>query len=240
MSSLDRVARKAGKIPRKKAGARLAANGSRRDTRVELLAAAEMCLRTEGYSGFSTRQVAERAGVPLSQIHYHFGSKDRLILALLAHQNARLLGRQAETFAGHLPLWQRWERACDYLDEDIESGYVRILQEMIAAGWSNPEIADAVRADLRGWYALIGELVGEASERFGGLGPFTPAEIACLIGHTFIGSEALILLGMDTPELPARQALRKFGVLIREMEEGAELRSSPTDPATVSTHKGNN
>ena len=44
-----------------------------------------------------------------------------------------------------MPLWQRWERACDYLDEDLASGYVRILQEMMAAGWSNPEIAAAVR-----------------------------------------------------------------------------------------------
>jgi hypothetical protein len=61
-----------------------------------------------------------------------------------------LLQRQAETFSEPLPLWRRWERACDHLDEDIDSGYVRILQEMIAAGWSNPEIATAVRRDLRG------------------------------------------------------------------------------------------
>ena len=35
------------------------------------------------------------------------------------------------------PLWVRWDRACDFLDADLESGYVRILQEMIAAGWSD-------------------------------------------------------------------------------------------------------
>jgi hypothetical protein len=28
---------------------------------------------------------------------------------------------------------EQWNRACDYLDEDIASGYVRILQELIAA-----------------------------------------------------------------------------------------------------------
>jgi AcrR family transcriptional regulator len=32
-------------------------------------------LRQKGYSGVSTRDVAAEAGVPLSQIHYHFGSK---------------------------------------------------------------------------------------------------------------------------------------------------------------------
>ena len=31
--------------------------------------------------------------------------------------------------------------ACDFLDADLESGYVRVLLEMTTAGWSDPEIA---------------------------------------------------------------------------------------------------
>jgi len=61
-----------------------------------------------------------------------------------------------------------------------------------------------------------------ASEEFGGLGPFTPAEVAALAGLPFIGAEAYILLGVEEDELPARSALRKVGALIRVMEEGAE------------------
>ena len=30
--------------------------------------------------------------------------------------------------------------ACDFLEDDLDSGYVRVLQEMIAAGWSNKEL----------------------------------------------------------------------------------------------------
>ena len=51
----------------------------------------------------------------------------------------------ARCSAGREPLWRQWERACDYLDDDLESGYVRVLQEMIAAGWSDAEVAAAVR-----------------------------------------------------------------------------------------------
>ena len=54
-------------------------------------------------------------------------------------------------YAGPEPLWRQWERACDYLDQDIESGYVRILQEMIAAGWSDAEVAARVRDYMGGW-----------------------------------------------------------------------------------------
>ena len=42
----------------------------------------------------STRDVAAAAGVPLSQIHYHFGSKQGLVLALFEYLNAQLLDRQ--------------------------------------------------------------------------------------------------------------------------------------------------
>ena len=188
------------------------------DTRTVLLEAAERCLREHGYSGLSTRRVAEAAAMPLSQIHYHFGSKDALVLALLEHQNRRLLERQRATFAAELPLWKRWEKACDYLDEDLGSGYVRVLQEMIAAGWSNPEIAAAVRKFLSGWYVLLNRVAREAVQRFGPLGSLKPDDIGCLVGNAFLGCEALLLLGFEEEGMPIRRALRRFGALLRTVE----------------------
>jgi AcrR family transcriptional regulator len=194
------------------------------ETRLALLEAAGACLREHGYAGLSTRGVAEIAGMPLSQIHYHFGSKDALVLALLEHQNNRLLERQRITFAADLPLWKRWEKACDYLDEDLASGYVRVLQEMMAAGWSNPEIGAAVRKSLSGWYALIGALAKEATAKLGAKGralsPLRPDDVATLIGNAFLGSEAMLLLQFEEKEsMPIRRALRRFGTLIRRLEE---------------------
>jgi len=191
------------------------------ETRLALLAATEECLRTHGYAGLSTRRVADTANMPLSQIHYHFGSKDALVLALLDYQNRRLLERQRVTFAADLPLWKRWEKACDYLDEDLASGYVRVLQEMMAAGWSNANIAAAVRSFLGGWYALLGAVAKEATVRFGGVGPLRSDDIACLVGNAFLGCEAMLLLGFEEQGMPIRRALRRFGTLIRRMEESA-------------------
>jgi AcrR family transcriptional regulator len=192
------------------------------DTRRALLQAVHECLRERGYAGLSTRQVAERAGVPLSQIHYHFGSKRGLVVALLEEHDKRLIARQAETFALDVPLSQRWDLACSYLDRDIESGYVLILQEMIAAGWSDPELAAAARAILEGWSRLLVELARDAGKNFGGLGPFSPEEAAALVAAAFLGSEAMILLGFESDEVPVRRALRRFGDLIRQCEAIAE------------------
>jgi AcrR family transcriptional regulator len=184
-------------------------------TRASIVEAARQALVAEGYAALSTRRVADLAGVPLSQIHYHFGSKRQLILAVLGAENQRLLDRQARMFDAPEPLWVRWERACDYLDTDLASGYVRILQEMVAAGWSDPEVAAEVRAMLSGWYGLLAEVARRERDRGANLGPFEPEEVAALMGLPFIGAEAMILLGMPVEVLPARSSLRKVGDLLR-------------------------
>jgi AcrR family transcriptional regulator len=188
-------------------------------TKAVILDAARRCLLADGFHAISTRKIAAAAGVPLSQVHYHFGSKGGMMLALLEAEDRRRLRRQTSMYAEDAPLWQRYEQACDFLDEDIESGYVRVLQEMIAAGWSTPEIADKVRSMQQGWYDLLADVATEAAERFGGLGPFTPIEVATLIGCSFIGAESLLLLGFQRQQLPIRAALRRVGQLIRAAEE---------------------
>jgi len=190
-------------------------------TRTLIIEAARRRLLADGYAGLSTRKVAEEAGVPLSQLHYYFGSKGGLILALFEEENQRRLERQTRMYAEDVPLWQRYERACDFLEDDLDSGYVRVLQEMIAAGWSNGDIRDAVRELLGGWFALLTEVAREAERRHGPLGPFTAEEVATLVGTTFVGAEALILLGFDRQVLPIRAAVRRIGVLIRQLEEGS-------------------
>jgi AcrR family transcriptional regulator len=190
------------------------------DTRRLIVDAARSRLLADGYAGLSTRKVAEEAGVPLSQLHYHFGSKGGLILALFEEDNQRLLERQRNMYAEDAPLWKRYERACDFLEDDLDSGYVRVLQEMIAAGWSNAVVRDAVRDLLGGWVALLIEVAREAERRHGPLGPFTAEEVATLVAAAFFGSEAMLLLGFDRQLLPIRSALRRVGVLIRHLEEG--------------------
>jgi AcrR family transcriptional regulator len=206
--------------------------GSEPDTRTLLLDAAGACVRIYGYAGLSTRRVAEAAGVPLSQIHYHFGSRDGLVLALLDHQNQRLLERQRSTFAADLPLWQRWDKACDYLDEDIASGYVRILQEMAAAGFSKPDIAAAIRRMIGQWQALLAVVAEEAIARLGSIGDLQAVEIATLISAAFLGSESLLLLGFEDEGMPIRRSLRRVGKLIRTFEQAktAEVKDAGKTP----------
>jgi len=188
-----------------------------------ILVAARECLGTSGFAAFSTRAVADRADVPLSQIHYHFRSKQQLILRLLEEENRALVERQRAMFAGPAPFAEKWDRACDYLEADLGSGYVRRLHELFANGYADPVVAAALRSIIGGWLGAIAELA-ETSLRPGtlaGIGQ-TPASFAALAASAFIGAESFILIALSEEAAPNRLALRQLGRWIARLDaEGA-------------------
>jgi AcrR family transcriptional regulator len=189
-------------------------------TRQSILDATKRVLRERGYAGLSTRDVAMAAGVPLSQIHYHFASKQGLVAAMFTAENARLLDRQTAMYADpHAPISAQWDRACDYLDDDLKSGYVRTLMELWAAGWSDPVVAQLVRDNIRGWMDLLTSVARRAEKELGPFDPFKPEDISALVGAAFIGAEAFLLLDSASKRVPVRRALRRIGEAIHRLEQ---------------------
>ena len=187
------------------------------ETATKILSAARERLLVSGFSAMSTRAVADAAGVPLSQIHYHFGTKEELILSLLRNENDQLINRQRALFESAESLSHKWKVACDYLDEDIDSGYVRVLQEMIAAGYSSEPIGVAVREILSTWFNELTSVISEAGVD---LGLLNAQGIAAPVSSLFIGAETLILSGHESDAVPIRLALRQIGELIQIVEGG--------------------
>lgn len=63
------------------------------NTKLALLNAAGELFAEHGYEGVSTRMIADKAGVNLGGIHYHFGGKENLYLEVF-----RYMARHAERF----------------------------------------------------------------------------------------------------------------------------------------------
>ena len=193
-------------------------------TRLRILDAALAVLAEHGYAGTTTRAVAERAETRLSLVHYHFGSRQHLLVAVLERENERLLERQRKLFAEPVSLSERWRAACDALDDDLESGYVRVLWELWAAGLSDPELGERWRLATKGWRDLIEVVVAEWIAEYGLDLPLSARGIASLVANIFQGIEVEILGGVDEAEAPHREALRAIGVLIQRVEANAAMR----------------
>jgi AcrR family transcriptional regulator len=187
-------------------------------TRELILRAARTAIAEDGYAGTTTRAVAERAGVRLSLVHYHFGGKQQLLRALLEHENERLLERQRALYAGPESLAEKWLRACDYLVEDLRSGYVRVLWELWAIGLAEPDLAAHWREAITSWLGLLeGVTVDWAAEQDLEL-PMSPRAVTALVASAFLGAEALILAGIDEKTAPNLEALRSCAKLIERLE----------------------
>jgi AcrR family transcriptional regulator len=81
------------------------ATKSAESTRERILRAAERIYAASGFHGMSLRDVTLLAGVNLAAVNYHFGSKDKLILALADHRlspiNEERLARLAKLRKKH-------------------------------------------------------------------------------------------------------------------------------------------
>ncbi|MCB1052024.1 MAG: TetR/AcrR family transcriptional regulator [Acidobacteria bacterium] len=59
---------------------------TKHDTKLQILDAAELLFAENGYHATSIRHITQQAEVNLAAIHYHFGSKENLLEAVLARR----------------------------------------------------------------------------------------------------------------------------------------------------------
>lgn len=66
-------------------------------TKARILQAAEEVFASKGFDGASTREIAAKAGVNISSLHYHWESKETLYFAVFQHVYNQLLEISRET-----------------------------------------------------------------------------------------------------------------------------------------------
>jgi AcrR family transcriptional regulator len=189
-------------------------------TRDRIVDAAREVLIEEGHAHTSTRAVADRAGVRLSLVHYHFGGKQGLLVEVLQRENELLLERQRALYGAPGPLADKWRVACDLLDEDVRSGYVRLLWELWAAGLADPELAAGWRAATAGWRDLLCDVYATWAEERDVELPLRPRALAAMTANIFQGIEIEMLAGVPEAEAPHREVLDVVGALIARAESG--------------------
>ena len=130
-----------------------------------LLDAAERLLVDVGYSGITTRRLAEEAGVNHGLVHYYFGSIENLLARVLERFTDRLIARQRAMYAADVPFIEKWRTAMRYLDEDRP--YQKIWYELQALAWNRPELRERVDHVNDEWRSVLTEALAEPRERYG-------------------------------------------------------------------------
>jgi len=189
-----------------------------RATRQQLIDAAAVVLSERGYASTSMRAVADKAELRLSLVHYHFGSKAGLLTAVMDTLTSDLLNRQRELFTDGRPFSAQWRTACEFLRDDIQSGYVRILWELWAAGLTDGDLAERWRVNQAGWRNLVIERLERMADD-GVTLPMSARSLGALTAGVFEGAEAEMLIGVTEQDSPHLEALEAIAELIERAEQ---------------------
>jgi AcrR family transcriptional regulator len=193
------------------------------DTKSRILDAAFRCLATRGYSALSVREIAKDAGVNHALINYHFGTKDRLVIAVLDEANQELLVRQKQMYAAPGGFAAKWAQARRFYENDIASGFVRVQAELYAASLSNPELRAQFLPRIQAWKLVVLDAVREALQMHQPPLPpaFSAEAIATLISEFWLGMEFARLIGGAEEHAGHARALDAIEQMLVALESSA-------------------
>ena len=128
-------------------------------TKGRIVEAALETLKREGFAGTSARAIAATGGFNQALIFYHFGSVDRLLLAALDETSARRLEAYQAAVEKASSLEELVSVAARIYQEDLASGQVTVLSEMIAGSLAHPDLGPEIAARIEPWVDFAEQVV---------------------------------------------------------------------------------
>jgi AcrR family transcriptional regulator len=188
-------------------------------TRTAILQATRRRLIEQGYANLSVRDIAADAGVNHALINYHFQGRQQLVLAVLDEANTSLLERQARMYAADAPAVDKWRQACAFYDEDLASGYVQLLMELMAASFHDEDLRREFTPRVLAWKDLIQQAVDAFLAEHELDLPISSRAISAWITWFWTGLEASMSLGIPEAQGHQREALAAVATLLEAAQK---------------------
>jgi AcrR family transcriptional regulator len=178
------------------------------DRKSTILDAAIGVIARKGVRGLRVEEVAERAGVAVSLLYYHFDNRSGLIRATLEHANERAARTAQDLDADHRSGAELIvTMLLAELEDPTQARELSILwSEVMAAAFFDPSLREQLAEASDRWSALVAEAVWRGQED-GSIAALTaPADLAALMTATVDGLSARWLAGL-LPRERARELL---------------------------------
>ena len=192
-----------------------------------ILQSARRRLREGGYAQLNVRDIAGDAGVNHALIGYHFGGKQQLVLAVLDDANKQLLERQTRMYSDTASASEKWQQACDFYEDDLQSGFVRLLMELMGASFTDETLRSEFLPRLLAWHQLVESEVLDFIQNAGLKLPVSARAISAWIRWFWTGMEASMTLGITEEQGHQREALEAVAILLRTVESRTRPKAAP-------------
>jgi AcrR family transcriptional regulator len=163
-------------------------------TAQQLVDAALETLKEDGFAGATSRAIARRAGVNQALVFYHFGSVDSLLLAALDRTSETRLAAYREALEDVHTLEDLGAVAARLYEDDLASGHITVVSQMIAGSLARPELAPQVVARLEPWLEFAEQALTRVA---GGALPLPAKDLAYGVITFYLGVNLLSHLDED-------------------------------------------
>jgi AcrR family transcriptional regulator len=197
---------------------------ARRGHKEALLEGAMTCLHERGFAGTTARDIVAASNTNLASIGYHYGSKDRLMVAALGESSRRWMMPTIARLAtvGDQPPWERMRDALAAIFDDLESHRPLVLAYLEAAALAgrNTDVRASMavlHVEMRGALAAsIEAVLGEEAAA----DAVDPVVIASFLMAAFDGLMVQWVADPDAPASP-RELLASFEAAMGVLAPGA-------------------
>jgi AcrR family transcriptional regulator len=153
-------------------------------------------LKEEGFAGTSARAIARRGNFNQALIFYHFGTLNDLLLAALDRTSAERMARYREALGTPGTIENRIRMATELYREDLRTGHITVISELIAGSLARPDLGPEVVARMEPWVELVEEVLSDLlAGSFGGF--IQPRPLAFGIIALYLGVDLLSHLDHD-------------------------------------------
>lgn len=197
------------------------------ETRGRILNAARAALAEEGIDRFTTRRVADRAGVSHGMVHYHFEDKRDLILALVVHARRDWVEPLEELVDGPGTAVARMRAVISWMAEPATAETMRVHMGLFSYALRDDVVRERLGAEFGRWRAPFVKLFEELAAELGieGLDARSLGEAFGSAADAFVQQQSL------DPSLPTERFLtRLFERLVGVPAKGSK--AQPRRPSS--------
>jgi len=187
------------------------------ETRARILDAARRVLAEEGLERFTTRRVADLAGVSHGMVHYHFTDKRELTLALVVHARLDWVEPLEELVDGPGSAEKRMQAVIAWIAEPATIETMRVHQGLFVLALQDEAVRERLAAEFARWRAPFVTLFRQLAQELD-LDGFDAASV----GEAFaVAADGLVQQQSLEPGLPTAQVLtRTFEQLVGRPQRG--------------------
>lgn len=172
-------------------------------TKDRIIEAAFATLKEEGFAGTSARAIARRGGFNQALIFYHFGTLNDLLLATLDKTSADRMTRYRDFIGKALSVDEKIQTATRLYREDLGSGHITVISEMVAGSLARPDLGPEVVARMEPWIAFTEGVIGDLLRGSIFEHAVNPRTLAFAVVALYLGVDLLSHLDQDNSRAEA-------------------------------------